>query len=112
MGFKFNGEMFSRTFIKLSAGPKIGEFLKAFGDDNIKRCIFENKYITDLIPDNYKNELKAKFPPQYKEMIDGFTNQEVYGWVPKEYREIIQSCPNWKAWVRDQLDAIRTFLKS
>jgi hypothetical protein len=112
MPFKFDGSVFASAFIKLTAEEKIGEFLDNFGEDNLKKCIAEGKFVTDLIPDAYKLELKSKFPAQAKGMIDGITNQQVYGWFPKNWRETIQSCPNWQPWIRGQLDAIRCFLKS
>ena len=91
------------------AGRGIGTFLDNFGCDRIPGCIQQGILISDLFPADYKNGLKAQFMP-YLDLVDKFSNDDVYKWVPQKHKTIIENCPGGRDWATKQIQTIREFL--
>jgi hypothetical protein len=111
LGFlkKFYGSPIVRMFISKMAGQGIGNFLEKFGCDKIPGCIQQGILISDLLPEDYKNGLKKQAIP-YLDLVNKFSNEDAYSWVPHKHRTIIESCPGGKDWAMKQIQTIREFL--
>lgn len=109
-GFTVDGPGFAHTWLGKRATRWLRNMLDTLGGEkNIRFLIQSNQNILDKFPKNavehYRKQLR--FPKQY---IDSFTDDEVYGWIPEEYREIIESEPNGKEWAQGQVKQIRGML--
>ena len=105
----FCGSTIGRMFISKMAGRGIGNFLDKFGSDKIIGCIQQGILISDLLPADYKNGLKMQATP-YLDLVNKFSNEDAYKWVPQKHRTIIESCPGGKDWAMKQIQTIREFL--
>lgn len=108
---KFNIAKAGHAFLGVKAGRIIGDFLKPWPESKLLYCINNHKFITDYIPASFRLDLKAKFNP-HRDMLDGFTNEEVYRWIPQNYRQYFERTPGGKDWVLAELQHIREFLTS
>jgi hypothetical protein len=105
----FCGSAFGRMFISKMAGRGIGNFLDEFGCDKIPGCIQQGILISDLLPADYKNGLKMQATP-YLELVNMFSNEDAYNWVPQKHKTIIETCPGGKDWAMKQIQTIREFI--
>ena len=105
----FCGSAIGRILVSKMAGMGIGNFLDEFGCDKIPGCIQQGILISDLLPADYKNGLKKQAIP-YLDLVNKFSNEDAYDWVPQKHRMIIESCPGGKDWAMKQIQTIREFL--
>ena len=105
----FCSSAIGRIFISKMAGRGIGSFLDNFGVDKIPGCIQQGILISDLLPADYKNGLKKQVIP-YLDLVNKFSNEDAYNWVPQKHKMIIESCPCGKDWATRQIQTIREFL--
>lgn len=111
LGFlkNFYGSAIARIFISKMAGRGIGNFLDEFGCEKIPGCIHEGILISDLLPADYKNGLKNQAIP-YLDLVNKFSNEDVYNWVPQKHKTIIESSPGGRDWAMQQIQTVREFL--
>jgi hypothetical protein len=111
LGFlkNFYGTGIVRLFISKMAGRGIGNFLDEFGCDRIPGCIQQGTLISDLLPVDYKNGLKTQAIP-YLDLVNKFSNEDVYKWVPQKHKTIIESYPGGRDWAMKQIQTTREFL--
>jgi len=108
LGFLY-GNPLARVFISKMAGQGIGNFLDKFGCERIPGCIQQGIPISDLLPEDYKNGLKIQALP-YLDLVQRFSNEDAYEWVPKKHKTIIESYPGGKDWAMKQIQTIREFV--
>ena len=111
LGFLKNlsGNPIARIFIAKMAGRGIGNFLDKFGCDKIPGCIQQGTLISDLLPAEYKQGLKIQALP-YLDLVNEFSNEDAYKWVPRKHKTIIESCPGGRDWAMKQIQTIREFV--
>jgi len=106
---KFDMTAAARAFISRKATRLIRTFLAAFTQRQLELFIQQHKFITDFIPEQKRQSLKAKAKP-YVDIIAKFTISEAYLWIPLEYRTFLESTPGGKEWAIAELEHIREFL--
>jgi hypothetical protein len=103
------GSAIARVFISRMAGIGIGKFLDSFGCDRIPGCIHQGILISDLLPADYKDRLKTQAIP-YLDLVNKFSNDDAYNWIPQKHKTIIESCLGGKDWAIRQIQTIREFI--
>jgi hypothetical protein len=108
LGFTVNMPGFAHTWVGLRAKRWLRKVMGLLGGrDNIVFLIRTNQNILDKFPPDavayYRQQLR--FPQGY---VDAFTDDEVYEWLPEEYRAIIEAEPHGKTWAYNQLKHIRS----
>jgi len=105
----FCGSAIGRMFISRMAGRGIGNFLDEFGTAKIPGLIQQGILISEVLPNDYKNGLKKQAIP-YLDLVNKFSNEDVYSWVPQKHKAIIECCPGGQDWAMRQIQTIREFL--
>jgi len=107
----FNSDIALRVYVSRKASPQIEVFLGNWGLEKLRICIEKTIWITDCLSPEYKAKLKQSLLPHIA-LIDKFSNEEVYLWVPLKYRLFIEETPGGKDYALNQLEIIRQYLKS
>ena len=108
-GIKFNANAFAHTFVTNRAKRWLVNFLNGIGKDNIRYLVQNNKDLTAYIP----REQLLMHQSQVKTQVGfNFTADEVYDWVPGDFRAIIEAHTNGKTWAYRQLQIIKETLLS
>lgn len=98
-----NANAFARTLIGKKASRYIEKLFNGIGRDSLTYMIANDKdmlsYITDI--SQYR---RVAYGHQYVASL--FTDQDVYSWVPKDYKAFIESYPHGKAWALRQIKDI------
>lgn len=109
MAYKISDGKIGRAFIGRQTGRKVGEFLDLIKPEIISACIKDGKMLTDYLPEEKRYEYKEKLVPYY-DMINSFSTEEFYAFLPRNYRVFIESHPGGMDWAIEQLNVIREFL--
>ena len=107
----FNGSVAGKVFVGRRAGRYIGAFMDAFGQENFIQAVKNGKYITDFMETEHKIHLK-NMALNYRHVFAAFTDDDVYNWIPENYRELLQSMPGGIEYGIGQVQEIRRFLES
>ena len=105
---KFNAGAFGHTLVSRRAGRWLQEFLDGLGEERVIFVVQKDLAILDLIPSDLKIHYKRQ-AEEYRELLPSFENEEVYGWVPDYWQEIIESQDGGKEWGLRQVANIRAF---
>ncbi len=104
---KFNPTAFGHTFVARRAERWLNEQFDAIGKDNMVYVVENNRNLLDYVPAEMKAQWKIQ-SMDYKEMFPQFTDEEVYGWVPQYWRNVIESVPGGREWGMRQVLHIRS----
>jgi hypothetical protein len=108
---KFNAGAFGHTFVARRARRWLQQQFDALGEKAIIYTVENNKSLLDYIPLEMRAKYKIMAKP-YQETFPGFTNDEVYSWIPEEWRMVIESIPGGKEWGLRQVEIVRQFAMS
>jgi len=109
IGISFDAELFAREFIGRRARRWLKQFLDGIGKENLIFIMSQNKNLVDYIPPEEKYVYKSFMQP-YRDYALFFTNDDVYSWIPADWRDVIEAETRGKQWVSQQLPLIRSFL--
>lgn len=105
----FSGLKFSHTFVARRAARWIKGFDGIGGYESIIFCIKNNKNLVDYLSE----EVRASYLVSVKKFgkfIDTYPDDEVYAWIPEDYRGVIESIPGGKKWAYRQIKLLRALL--
>jgi len=105
---KFDAGAFGHTLIARRVERWIGQVFATMGKDAVIRMVREDKMILGLLPIELKVHYK-RMGEEYREIFPSFTDEEVYGWVPVYWREVIESADTTGDWGMRQVRQIRKY---
>ena len=105
-GLNFSPGPFIHTLAAKRGTRKIREFLDALGPERIVWAIKNNKELVSFYPPEVLGKLAAQNPIP-KEYLDEFPDNEIYTWIPGEYRQFIEQHPGGKEWAMRQVAILR-----
>lgn len=108
---KFNSIAMAKSFVGRKAGRFIDSFLNGLERQKMLFLINNDKSILDLVALDIRYKYKAQAAP-YKDIIQKFTIDDVYNWIPQSHRAFIEATPNGKNWALAQIKSIHEFLLS
>ncbi len=108
-GFRLSPLRFSKAFIGSRARRYIQEFLDAIGPANLKYLIEHQKTIEEYLPPQYREQLQGGWHVQ-QQYLKMFTEQDVYGWFPEDYRTFFESLPGGKEWVFRHIELLKRII--
>lgn len=79
------------------------------GEAQFCKCVQHNILITDLLPVEFKTDMKSKVT-SYIAPISKTTNQQVYDLLPKKYKALLDALPGGKAYGLRQIQVVREYL--
>jgi hypothetical protein len=109
MKLHFSPTRAAHAYIGSKAKRIIGEFLGKIPSQTILTCIKNGKFLTDYIPIEKRQEFKSKVSP-YRDVVRGFSAEEVYLWIPQNYRVYFEGVSGGKRWALAELQHIKDFL--
>lgn len=103
----FNGEVFAREWI----GRRASRWLKKnvfdpIGHKNLAVIIARGVSIIDSIP----HETLLSLRGQIQDLAQSITEEDLYGWIPPDYRSIIEADPKGRAWASEEIKKLRAIL--
>ena len=105
----FNPRRMANTFVENKAKRLLVDFLEGIGQDDIRYLVLNDKDFTDYIPREqllaHRSMIKAQFNVE-------FSPDEVWSWVPEEYKAIIEAQPKGREWADRQFVTLRETLLS
>ncbi|KKN52928.1 hypothetical protein LCGC14_0607290 [marine sediment metagenome] len=105
---KFNAGAFGHTFVGRRATRWLKTQFDGLGEERVIFIVQNNRMILDLLPSKLKVHYR-KLGEQYREMFSSFNDEEVYNWIPDEWREVIESVDGGKEWGLRQVVNLRKF---
>lgn len=105
-GISFNSGKFAHIFVGRAATRKLKGFLDGIGHERLQWLIENKKDLITYLPPEYVHKTVQENPLSEK-MLEEFPNEEVYTWLPAEYRAFFEQSQDGRAWVFKQLDLIR-----
>ncbi len=108
-GITFSSVPFIHTWAKRRAVRWLKQFLDTIGHERIAWAIANDRTFTSFFPpeDVQKTALKYPLPKEY---LYEFPDEEVYSWIPAEYRSFIEEQPNGKEWASKQIAFLRRII--
>lgn len=107
----FSAPAFGKSFIRSRVRRWVKKFFDGIGgQSHILFCIENDKSLLDYIPPEHRLELKAQFQQRFSSFLDDFSDDEVYTWLPDDYRGVIEAHPKGKIWVYKLIKDIRSTL--
>ncbi len=106
MGLTFDSTAFGHAIVGNRARRWLKAQFDALGPDAIAFAIENNKSLLDYAPIQLKAQWK-KQAKEFSQLIPKFTNNEVYTWIPTDWRALIESIPNGRVWAFHQIVLIR-----
>lgn len=108
-GLTFSGGPFIHTWASRKGTRLLKEVLDKLGHERIGWAIASNRSFLSLIsPENVKKTaLNYSLPKEY---LQEFPDEEVYGWIPPEYRSFIEEQTGGKQWAMEQIGFIRKII--
>ena len=111
LGIKFTPDRFAGEFVARRARRWLKALLDGIGQDKIIYLVQNNKMFTDYLTTEQQAKYRG-YGRHYRQYAEFFSNVDVYGWVPEEYRDLIETLPNGKKWIYRQLSFIRRAMLS
>ena len=109
LGIKFDGVSFSHEFVARRARRWLKKMLDGIGGVNsVVFCIHNEKNLVDYLPPEVRYKYK-KAAEANQEVTEMFSNEDVYSWIPDEYKAVIEEEPGGREWVNQQIALIRMF---
>ena len=113
LGIKFSGGNFTKSYIGRRAKRWLKNAFDAIGGlENILYLIEQDKTLIEFIPQEQRYEMKAQFREHYSDYLKFLTDDNVYSWLPDDYRGVIENHPKGKEWAYKQVKLIRDFLNT
>lgn len=112
-GIKFSGKAFTKSLL----GRRAKRWLKkAFdsigGEQNILFLIENDRLLVEYLPPAKQYEIKKQFRERYIDYLKFLSDEDVYSWLPDDYRGLIESHPNGIKWAYKQIAFIRDYLST
>jgi len=108
-GIHFKSGPFIHTWASKRGRRWLKELLDGIGHERLAWAIANDRSFTSFFPPEKINTAALKYPLP-KEYLAEFPNEEVYDWVPAEYRSFMEEQPGGKEWAMKQLDFIRRLI--
>ena len=108
-GIGFNANAFAHMFVTNRTKRWLVNFLNGIGKDNIRYLIENDKDFTAYIS---REQLLMHRSKMNVQIAVDLTEDEVYDWVPGDFRAIIEAHTNGKTWAYRQLQIIKETLLS
>lgn len=111
LGIKFNAKAFGHAFIGKKASRFISKLFDGIGHDNLSYMIRMDRdvlgYVSAEDIERYRQVIYA-----YADVAVEFTDDQIYSWIPKEQKAIIESYPagRGRVWALRQIKEIRKAL--
>lgn len=113
MPFGLNIDFKPDRFIhKLAAGRstrKIKGLLDPLGHERIAWMIQNNHDLVEFYPPEMVKGI-AKQNPVPREYLEEFSDDEVYSWIPGEYRQFMEQMPGGREWAMRQVSILRNMV--
>ena len=108
-GIKFQGGAFVHTWASRRGGRWLKTFLDGIGHERLAWAIANDRSFTSFFPpeDIHGTALKYPLPKGY---LEEFPDEEVYEWIPPEYRSFIEEQPKGKEWAMKQIVFLRRII--
>jgi hypothetical protein len=111
LGISFNAGSFTKSFIGRRAKRWLKTAFDAIGGvENMVFLIENDKTLIDYIPKEQRYELKAQFKERFSDYLKFLTDDDVYSWLPDDYRGVIEATQKGREWAYHQIKLIRDFL--
>ena len=103
---KFDSSAFGHTYVGRKAKRWLQSTFDGIGRDRLIFIIQDNLALIDLIPAEMKGHYRT-LGRQYSELLPNFSDEEVYSWIPDNWREVIEAIDGGKEWGLRQVAIIR-----
>jgi hypothetical protein len=108
-GFKLSAQKFTHGLVAAKARRKITEFLEPIPANVLIYLVTNNKDIKPYLPPELQSKLEGGIAlPQ--QILDSFSDDDVYGWFPPEYQAFFEKLPDGKAWVYRHISMLRSLI--
>lgn len=106
-GVGFDPHRMANTFVANKGKRLVVDLLKGIGQDNIRYLVLNDKDLTTYITREqllaHRSMIRAQFKVE-------FSPDEVWSWVPEEFKAIIEGQPNGREWADRQFATLKETL--
>lgn len=106
LGIKFSSGPFLHTWASRRGTRWLKTFLDGLGHERIAWAIQNHRDLTSFFPPEEIHGTALKYPLP-KAYVAEFPDDEVYGWIPEEYRAFIEGLPSGREWTFRQISFLR-----
>jgi hypothetical protein len=108
-GIKFSSGPFLHTWVSKKATRWLKNILDGIGHERLAWMIANKRSLTSFFPpeDIHSATLKTPLPKEY---LEEFPDEEVYSWIPPEYRTFIEELEGGKEWAMEQIAFLRRLI--
>ena len=111
-GLHLNSKGYARTFVGKRASRQLGKFFDGIGGkEAILYLIERDRDLTSYMPSEQVYALTHQ-AHKYSDYVRFFSDEDVFNWLPDQYKGVIEAHPNGRAWAYRQVDIIRRLMLS
>ena len=105
----FNPRRMASTYVENKGKRMVVDFLEGIGQDDIRYLVLNNKDFTDYLSREqllaHRSMIRAQFKVE-------FSPEEIWSWVPEEFKAIIEAQPKGREWADRQFATLKETLLS
>jgi len=109
LNIKFQTGPFIHTYVGRKARRSLKDFLDMIGQERLLWAIANDRQLVSFFPPEQVNSVAIQYPIP-KEYLKEFPEEEIYGWIPPEYKAFFESHTNGKKWAMSQIDFLRNLI--